>query len=138
MSLEPGRYFIQSLKNSSYFAGTGPVPPVWPPYPAPLRLVEGFIKDIFEVKSDGDNKYTMRVRSLWVGHDGDANVKLVGQGGNPVTWSVESTNGEGQFRIKVPNSNKAWTVSSEGYYTPIQLEEENGTALQEWKIYPIE
>ncbi|KAG9088417.1 hypothetical protein FRC07_012588 [Ceratobasidium sp. 392] len=138
MSIKPGRYFIQSVADSSHFVGTGPVPPIYPPFPAPLRSVGGFIRDVFEVKSDGGDKYTLKTHDLWVGFDEDNNVRLVQAGGKSVTWAVDRANGPGLFRFKLPDSDKYWTASNDDDYAPIRLEGANGSPLQEWRFVPYD
>ncbi|KAG9074134.1 hypothetical protein FRC06_010912, partial [Ceratobasidium sp. 370] len=91
MSIAPGRYCIQSCATSDHFVGTGPVPPVYPPFPAPLRSVRDFMKDVFDVMPMGDGTYRVKTHELWVGYDEDNNVKLIYQ--KPVAWEAKPCNG---------------------------------------------
>ncbi|KAG8699322.1 hypothetical protein FRC08_005374 [Ceratobasidium sp. 394] len=139
MSIEQGLYYIQTLDNPDHFVGTGPVPPIYPPYPAPLRsLREGF-KDVFEVIPKGGDKYqlTHKALRLHVGCDNDMNiVKLLPQESKPMTWAIDRGNGEGSFRIKLPDSDKYWTIPNDDDW--IRLEGANGSPQQEFRFLRLD
>ncbi|QRW10322.1 hypothetical protein RhiLY_09321 [Ceratobasidium sp. AG-Ba] len=136
MSIRPGHYFIQSVADEAHFVGTGPVPPVYPPFPAPLRSVREFIKDVFQVKDAGGDKYTLQTHDLWVGYDQDNNVRLMPYGAKPVEWSVNPASEPGTFVFKIPNTDKCWTVLGQDDFAPIRLEGQNGQPGQQWRLVP--
>lgn len=44
MSIQPGKYIIQSRKDSENFVGVGPVPLIYPPPDVPLRSLPSSMK----------------------------------------------------------------------------------------------
>ncbi|KDN38345.1 hypothetical protein RSAG8_09549, partial [Rhizoctonia solani AG-8 WAC10335] len=82
MTIEPGKYLNRSIDQSDHFVGTGPVPPVYPPFPSVLRAVKGLMKDAFEVTSKGTDKYGLKTHDLHAGYEND-NVRLIPEGRAP-------------------------------------------------------
>ncbi|CAE6336515.1 unnamed protein product [Rhizoctonia solani] len=136
MSIEQGKYFIKSLGSESLWAGVGPVPPVYPPYPSPLRGVVDQIRDPITVTPVGGDNYTLKIGRTAIGYNEEGIVRLVPYGDQDVKWAIDRGNGEGQFRIKIPNSDKYWTHSGEAF-EPIRLEGANGKKTQLWKFESV-
>ncbi|CAE6487704.1 unnamed protein product [Rhizoctonia solani] len=44
MTIEPRKYINRSISQSDHLVGTGPTPPVYPPFPSVLRAVKGLMK----------------------------------------------------------------------------------------------
>ncbi|CAE6468055.1 unnamed protein product [Rhizoctonia solani] len=136
MPIDEGQYYIQSFDNDQKFVGTGPLPPVHPLPPAPLRTITDSLKDVFELKPLGGDNYilTHKIHHIDIGYDQNHNVSLLPLGDSTVVWAINRGNGEGRFRIKLTDSDKYWTATDDDSYAPIELHGSNGSSAQEWKF----
>ncbi|QRV81573.1 hypothetical protein RhiJN_09588 [Ceratobasidium sp. AG-Ba] len=103
MSIQAGVYSFRSLLDPSIFVGTGPVPPVYPPYPAPLRSIEAAYKDPIDIQPTTGGHYVLKAHSQFIGYNG-TDVKLLPLGGPAVEWAIIQGNGPDVFRQVLFNS----------------------------------
>ncbi|KAF8703943.1 hypothetical protein RHS03_06149, partial [Rhizoctonia solani] len=98
-----------------------------------------------EVERIGDDTYQFRLRTndtIALGHSEQARkedlafVKLM-RSSEDAVWEVTS-NGQGGFRIHVPNTDRCWTLPRfGGGLSPILLSELEGSPEQDWVFQPL-
>ncbi|CAE6426257.1 unnamed protein product [Rhizoctonia solani] len=130
-----GKYFLLNFGSNSY-AGVGPVPPIYPPYPSPLRPIGHTLKEPFSLEPKQGNKYviTHKLLRLSVGYDDEGIVRLTRQGGKEIQWVILDGYGPGRYRLKATDSERYWTMSREDGRDVIKLEGENVDSSQEWRF----
>ncbi|KAB5589370.1 hypothetical protein CTheo_7193 [Ceratobasidium theobromae] len=148
-------HLIRSVDSEDKWAGTGPVPMIFPPPAAPLRVIDGSFKNKFVFEPLGDDNSKFYIKELefdyYVGKvdelDGKKDVvklvqKLPGGPDKPpgaVEW-ILVPDGPGVYRIQYPGpGNLSWTapitVGPEAH--PVIVLEPEGSQGQLWEIVPI-
>jgi hypothetical protein len=139
-AIESGLYLIQDV-NSGLFLGSEPVPLVYPPMDAPIRLFPGhhhFVKR-WNVKETGDGALI-----IFAGRSSPDDYKIVSKDNHvvvsaqkaPEAWAVESA-GEDTVQIKLPYQDKVFTTNFDEY-SQIALEPAQGLPNQRYKFIRLD
>ncbi|QRV96032.1 hypothetical protein RhiJN_24050 [Ceratobasidium sp. AG-Ba] len=134
MSIQAGTYSLRSVLDPTIFVGTGAVPAIYPPYPAPLRSIEAAYKDAINIQPTTGGYYVLKAHGQFIGYNG-TDVKLLPLGGTAVEWAIVEVNGTDVYRLELPNQGK-WWMTSGVKYTTIQLVDDDESLSEEWSILP--
>ncbi|KAF8712225.1 hypothetical protein RHS03_01202, partial [Rhizoctonia solani] len=134
ISIPPGKYYLVNVASGSY-AGVGPVPPIYPPFPSPLKAVGHVIKEPFTLEPKGEGKYiiTHKALRLPVVYDDEGIVRLARQGQKATEWVIVRGYRPDRYRIKTDKDDLYWTVGEQNW-DPIKVEDENNDSSQEWRF----
>ncbi|KAF8684020.1 hypothetical protein RHS04_01595 [Rhizoctonia solani] len=130
-----GKYYLVNVASGSY-AGVGPIPPIYPPFPSPLKAVGHVIKEPFTLEPKGEGKYiiTHKALRLPVVYDDEGIVRLARQGQEKGTeWVIVRGYRPDRYRIKTDKDDLYWTVGEQNW-DPIKVEAENNDSSQEWRF----
>ncbi|CAE6467284.1 unnamed protein product [Rhizoctonia solani] len=142
MTLANGTYDIVNHGRIPRCAGA---PPGSVALGTPVMAVAPPLMLPIEVKRVGDDTYQFRLQTnsaIVLGYSEQirkedlAFVKLM-HSSQDVLWEI-SSNGQGCFRIRIPNTDRCWTLPRfGGGLSPILLSELEGSPEQDWIFQPL-